>query len=155
MRKPIETLAGGLGHPEGPDILPDGRIVMVETYTSKLIAHNSSIEIMGETGLPGLFFWIGLIYLSLKNVVFYVRDTEDERDKAYATALGLSVLGYIASSMFVTLEYETLYFLLGLCAALGFRLKQPITFTERDFWAISGMTVGWAILIKAFVIIYT
>ena len=38
MRKPIETLAGGLGHPEGPDILPDGRIVMVETYTSKIIA---------------------------------------------------------------------------------------------------------------------
>ncbi|MCC6833308.1 MAG: SMP-30/gluconolactonase/LRE family protein, partial [Thermoleophilia bacterium] len=38
MRRPIETLAGGLGHPEGPDILPDGRIVMVETYTSRLIA---------------------------------------------------------------------------------------------------------------------
>jgi gluconolactonase len=38
MKKPIETLAGGLGHPEGPDILPDGRIVMVETYTSKIIA---------------------------------------------------------------------------------------------------------------------
>jgi len=38
MKKPIETLAAGLGHPEGPDILPDGRIVMVETYTSKIIA---------------------------------------------------------------------------------------------------------------------
>jgi len=38
MKKPIETLASGLGHPEGPDILPDGRIVMVETYTSKIIA---------------------------------------------------------------------------------------------------------------------
>ena len=38
MRFPLETLADGLGHPEGPDILPDGRIVMVETYTSKLIA---------------------------------------------------------------------------------------------------------------------
>ncbi len=38
MRKPIETLATGLGHPEGPDILPDGRIVMVETYTSRLVA---------------------------------------------------------------------------------------------------------------------
>lgn len=37
MRRRIETLAAGLGHPEGPDILPDGRIVMVETYTSKLI----------------------------------------------------------------------------------------------------------------------
>lgn len=38
MRKPVETLASGLGHPEGPDLLPDGRIVMVETYTSKIIA---------------------------------------------------------------------------------------------------------------------
>ena len=38
MRRPIETLADGLGHPEGPDILPDGRIVFVETYTSKILA---------------------------------------------------------------------------------------------------------------------
>ena len=38
MKKPIETLAAGLGHPEGPDILPDGRIVMVETYTSRIVA---------------------------------------------------------------------------------------------------------------------
>ncbi len=38
MRLPIQTLVTGLGHPEGPDVLPDGRIVMVETYTSKLVA---------------------------------------------------------------------------------------------------------------------
>lgn len=38
MHKPIETLAEGLGHPEGPDVLPDGRIVMVETYTGKIVA---------------------------------------------------------------------------------------------------------------------
>ena len=38
MRKRIDTLARGLGHPEGPDVLPDGRIVMVETYTSRLVA---------------------------------------------------------------------------------------------------------------------
>lgn len=38
MHRPIHTLASGLGHPEGPDVLPDGRIVFVETYTSKLIA---------------------------------------------------------------------------------------------------------------------
>lgn len=36
MRKPIETLADGLGHPEGPDVLSDGRIVFVETYTSRI-----------------------------------------------------------------------------------------------------------------------
>ena len=38
MRRPIDTLAEGLGHPEGPDLLPDGRIVFVETYTSKVLA---------------------------------------------------------------------------------------------------------------------
>ena len=45
MKHPIETLAAGLGHPEGPDILPDGRIVMVETYTSKIIAWSPSLGI--------------------------------------------------------------------------------------------------------------
>lgn len=38
MYGPIEVLATGLGHPEGPDILPDGRIVMVDTYTSRITA---------------------------------------------------------------------------------------------------------------------
>ena len=38
MRFPVETLADGLGHPEGPDVLPDGRIVMVETYASRIAA---------------------------------------------------------------------------------------------------------------------
>ncbi|MBI3546804.1 MAG: O-antigen ligase family protein [Gammaproteobacteria bacterium] len=123
-------------------------------YTNKLIAHNSSIEIMGETGLPGLFFWIGLIYMALKNVAAYTQETESESNRSYAIALGLSVIGYIISSMFVTLEYETFYFLLGLCGALGFRLKQPVQFAEKDFWRLSMATVGWVIAIKAFVILY-
>ncbi len=38
MKKPLEHLAEGLGHPEGPDVLPDGRIVFVETYSSCLSA---------------------------------------------------------------------------------------------------------------------
>jgi gluconolactonase len=38
MRFPTETLADGLGHPEGPDVLPNGDVVMVETYTSKIVA---------------------------------------------------------------------------------------------------------------------
>lgn len=32
----VRTLADGLGHPEGPDVLPDGRIVFVETYQSRI-----------------------------------------------------------------------------------------------------------------------
>lgn len=124
------------------------------SYTGELIAHNSSIEIMGETGLPGLFFWIGLLYMSLKNVVYYVREADSEANKSYAVALGLSVAGYIISSMFITLEYETLYFLLGFCAALGFRLNQPNFFIEKDLWIISAITLSWVAIIKAFVMLY-
>ena len=36
MRKPIEVVANGLGHPEGPDVLPDGRVVLANTYASEV-----------------------------------------------------------------------------------------------------------------------
>jgi len=45
MRKPIDVLATGLGHPEGPDILPDGRVVMVETYGSRILAWSAELGI--------------------------------------------------------------------------------------------------------------
>ena len=43
MKRPVTTLVEGLGHPEGPDVLPDGRIVMVETYTGKLVAWSAEL----------------------------------------------------------------------------------------------------------------
>lgn len=39
MRRPIHVRADGIGHPEGPDVLPDGRIVFVATYTSDVMVH--------------------------------------------------------------------------------------------------------------------
>jgi gluconolactonase len=32
----LEVLVEGLGHPEGPDVLPDGRVIYVETYASEI-----------------------------------------------------------------------------------------------------------------------
>ena len=36
MKKPSEVLVEGLGHPEGPYVLPDGRVVYANTYTSEV-----------------------------------------------------------------------------------------------------------------------
>jgi gluconolactonase len=36
MQKPVEVVAEGLGHPEGPDVLPDGRVVFANTYASEV-----------------------------------------------------------------------------------------------------------------------
>jgi gluconolactonase len=35
---PVELVASGLGWPEGPTVLPDGRVVLVESYRSQLTA---------------------------------------------------------------------------------------------------------------------
>ncbi len=38
MKRPIEVVAEGLGHPEGPYVLPDGRVVVANTYASEITA---------------------------------------------------------------------------------------------------------------------
>ena len=35
---PVELVASGLGWPEGPTVLPDGRVIFVESYCSRLTA---------------------------------------------------------------------------------------------------------------------
>ena len=36
MKKPIQVLAEGLGHPEGPCVLPDGRVAFANSYLSEI-----------------------------------------------------------------------------------------------------------------------
>ena len=36
MQKPVTVLSEGLGHPEGPYVLPDGRVVCANTYKSEI-----------------------------------------------------------------------------------------------------------------------
>jgi gluconolactonase len=38
MRKPVTILAEGIGQPEGPCILPDGRVVLTNTYKSEIVS---------------------------------------------------------------------------------------------------------------------
>jgi gluconolactonase len=52
MSADVEHVAEGLGHPEGPDVLPDGRIVFVETYRSCLSAWSPEhgVELFADCG---------------------------------------------------------------------------------------------------------
>jgi gluconolactonase len=38
MRRTITVLAEGIGQPEGPTVLPDGRVVFTDTYRSRIVA---------------------------------------------------------------------------------------------------------------------
>lgn len=121
-------------------------------YTAKLIAHNSAVEIGGETGVAGLFLYIGLIYFCVKSALHARKHFTEPHDKDFALAAALAVLGYVISMMFVTLEYETFYLLLAMCAALGRCVPEPVTAVKRDFKIIGISTVAFLIFVQIFVI---
>jgi O-antigen ligase len=125
-----------------------------KAYTAKLIAHNSAVEIGGETGIAGLFLYIGLIYFCVKSALHARRHLTEPHDKDFALAAALAVLGYVISMMFVTLEYETFYLLLAMCAALGRCVPEPVVATKRDFKVIGITTLVFLVFMQIFVIAY-
>jgi len=131
-------------------------------YTGRLIAHNSAIEVMGELGVPGFFFWLALIVASVKSLFLAYRASEDPHERTLILGLGIAIAGYIVSSMFVTLEYETFYFLLALCAPYVRRAVRPKEtdvvaaplMSGRDYSRILAGIVVWILFLKVFFRIY-
>lgn len=151
----VEMWAEGLEMVEQNPIFGIGRGRFSE-YTGTLIAHNSAIEIMGEMGFVGLFLWTTLIYMSLKTLYVYQKLVSlGEKEIDFVNALGIAILGYIASSMFVTLEYETFYMLHGLVA--GLIIKEPgreYKYTLKDIFIVGVVVIMWYIALKLFVMSY-
>ncbi len=128
-----------------------GRFV---SYTGKLIAHNSGIEVMGETGFVGLLLWFGITYVGMKNLIRRYAEAQDPRERELLIALGLSLIGYHVSALFVTLEYETLYFILGLTAGVRNWVQTPVSYTRRDLKIMLMIAAGFFVFIKLFVRAY-
>jgi O-antigen ligase len=122
--------------------------------TGSLIAHNSAIEILGETGLPGLFLWTLLILVAIKGPLAVIAGRHNEPDKAFANAMKLIIVGYFVSANFVTLEYETFYFLLALCVAMGQVYNEPNRLCARDIILAVGLTVAFTVVVKMFASTY-
>ena len=123
-------------------------------YTGRLIAHNSAIENMGELGLPGLFLWIGTFYMAFRNLHAYSTSSKVPNHAALAKGLLICLVGYLISAMFVTLEYETYFFLLGLVAVFANRLSVRLRFTLRDRVNVGSMCIGFYILLRLLFSVY-
>jgi len=123
-------------------------------YTGTLIAHNSAIELVAELGLPGILLWSAALFIAFKTLLQFVQSEPTAQDRAYAYALGIALAGYLVSAMFVTLEYETLYFLLGMTAAVGVQIDPPVRFSRRDAAAVVGLVVTFLVALKVFVNFY-
>ena len=123
-------------------------------YTGSLIAHNSAIENMGELGFPGLFFWVAAYYWAFMNIYCFVVNSDVKRDISMARAISLALIGYLISSMFVTLEYETQFFLFGMAAVIERINNKKIIFAKKDFWRVMMISLGWVVLVRVFVGLY-
>jgi O-antigen ligase len=149
----VEMWAEGLDMIKYNPVLGVGRGNFV-AESGKLIAHNSAVEIGGEMGLVGLILWFSMIYFSIKSLVLASRATNVQSERDFYLAMILAIVGYLVSSMFVTLEYETWYLLLAVCAGIGRYLPEPVPVGRRDFMAIGSLVLGFLVSVQIFVILY-
>ena len=125
-------------------------------WTGSLVAHNSGLEVMGELGFPGFFAWIGLIYFAFKVVILRIKELEptEARERETLIAVMIGLIGYLVSSLFVTLETELQYFLIGMCAAVARWTKAEVTVTWWDLRLIGIVMVVYFATFKLFVMSY-
>lgn len=82
------------------------------------LAHNSFVQMMGETGLVGLFFWTALIYLTIRTLVQILKSIEDPRQQSLVTGIFVAMCGFLLTSWFITTtEFDWTYIFAGLTVA--------------------------------------
>jgi O-antigen ligase len=89
------------------------------------VAHNSFVHCFGELGLVGYWLWLTAVLVTLRQLqdlaALEANQGKDAESLArWATALRLSLLSFLVSSLFLSRTYSpTLFILLGLPTALA------------------------------------
>jgi O-antigen ligase len=105
-------------------------------------AHNSFVLCAAELGLIGLYPWLMMIYMSLKNTRFVEKElrADGQKDFArYAYAAELALLLFVAGALLLSRTYHPSFFvLIGLCAAIsnvfvGRSDQRFVLIEKRDF----------------------
>lgn len=118
-----------------------------------LIAHNTYIENAGETGMVGLWVYVALVYVTIKGLREVRKKVTEPRDQSMAKAMIVSVYGYVASSMFVTTDFDLFYVQLGTAAAFCCMHGCYPTLTRKDCALIFATAVAFLVCVQAYVIV--
>ena len=130
------------------------------TEYQPLTAHNSMMLALGETGLPGLFFWTAMVYLAFKITLSVLRGNfgpEGAVARIWGTGLLASLTGFCISAMFLSLtDHYVFWVLIGFVGALyGATTRHApnfrVTFTGRDFALVGAIDV----VVVGFIHFYT
>ncbi|WP_394826572.1 O-antigen ligase family protein [Pendulispora albinea] len=135
-----------------------GQGQFVENYF--ITAHNSYLLAAAELGLPGLFLFSMLLYVSMKIpyvVAFHWVDDLDERLRPFALSLFVAFVGILIGITFLSFCYHAMLFIyLGLAGALYGAVKQTshefrIKVSWKEYLAV--LTADVAIM--SFLFVYT
>lgn len=101
-------------------------------YTS-LVSHNAFLQQLGETGIIGAFFWVGLIFTPMVGLINILNkeDIEPFRRSIYRGYF-IGFIGLLVGVLFISADMELIYiwiaFLTSIILIEGIELK----FTIRD-----------------------
>ncbi len=133
---------------------------MFVSYHSRT-AHNSYLLCFSELGLFGIFPWVMLFFISIKNMHFITGDARPKRDTLalYSDSVMLGLIAFFAGTMFLSRTYSELLFIyFGLASAVTrmFVVKYPGVYKlveRRDFRHTAFAVVGLWLLHKVFLIL--
>ena len=154
----VDLWAAGLEMAKENPVFGVGKMRFKDSAREKtglgLIAHNSYVENLGETGFPGLFVYIALSYLSIKGLWHVSKQVSDPKDRSLALALLASICSYSATSMFVTTDFILFYVQLGIAAAFCSLNGFNPTLTRYDVVWIVLMEVGFVLFLRIFTAVF-
>lgn len=127
-----------------------------------LTAHNSFVLCFAETGLLGLFAWVGLLVVAWRELgqaaALHPAGSEARRR---AEALRAALLGFLACAWFLSRTFQPLlYLLLALCFGAAWALRRSFADAPGGtpvasmpwFLRTAGATFGSVALVYAFVV---
>jgi len=83
------------------------------------VAHNSPMHVAGETGILGLYFWMGLIYISIKGLSAQFKNKIISNKNTYdlSHVLLISLIGFLFGALFLSSPYNPILYMLYGCIA--------------------------------------
>lgn len=120
-----------------------------------LIAHNNFVQNFAECGLLGFFFFVSLLWFSFKGaqILSDKRHAASPQLAAHGRMISSVLVGYVATTFFVVMELDLLYFVLGLSAAvyLAARRENPLLpkleYTKKDLMMVGAGMAGVLVMI--------
>jgi len=104
------------------------------------VAHNAYIQIAAEAGIGAFIGWFMWILVSVKQLGSVVRGSVNEKLRACALALKLSISFYLVGAIFLSAEdRELLFVVLGLCIVVNSLYKREAEENVPQKYRLQGL----------------